>query len=257
MKKKNSVERLIKVMEVLRSDKGCPWDKKQTIATLKPYIIEEAFEVVEAIDKGRDELVDELGDLFLQIVFICQIAREENSFDLDDVADAISDKLIRRHPHVFGDTTVQDAEEVVVNWNKIKKDKENKKYLLDGIPTAMPAMLLSQRYADRAASVGFDWDKWEDTLPKIDEELAELKEAVKSGDKEEIFKETGDVLAAVANMSRKLGVNAEEALRACSMRFKARVDKMEDINPDFIKGKMKLDDMEALWQKAKKELRKM
>ena len=171
----HGIERLKAIMATLRGPNGCPWDRKQSIPSLKPYIIEEAYEVVEAIDQGTDELQDELGDLLLQIVFVSQMAQEQGLFDFDSVAERISDKLVRRHPHVFGDTKVADADEVVQNWNQIKKDKEAKKYLLDGIPTAMPATLLTQRYADRAASVGFDWGKWEDTLAKITEETDELK----------------------------------------------------------------------------------
>ncbi|HNT29117.1 MAG TPA: nucleoside triphosphate pyrophosphohydrolase, partial [bacterium] len=181
MTEQRGIERLKAIMATLRGECGCPWDRKQTIPSLKPYVIEEAYEVVEAMDEGPDELQDELGDLLLQVVFIAQMAQEEGLFDFDSVAERISDKLVRRHPHVFGTTQVKDADEVVQNWNQIKKDKEAKKYLMDGIPTAMPATLLTQRYADRAASVGFDWGRWEDTLAKIAEETAELKEAVASG----------------------------------------------------------------------------
>lgn len=250
------IERLKAIMATLRGENGCPWDRKQSIASLKPYIIEEAFEVVEAIDQGTDELEDELGDLLLQIVFVSQMAQEQGLFDFDAVAERISEKLVRRHPHVFGTTQVKDADEVVQNWNQIKKDKESKKYLMDGIPTAMPATLLTQRYADRAASVGFDWGKWEDTLAKISEETAELKEAVASGDADKTFHEMGDLLAAVVNLARKLGVNPEDSLRHCALRFRDRFNKMEDLDPTVTDGKHSLDDLEALWQRAKKELAK-
>ncbi len=252
----HGIERLKAIMATLRGPNGCPWDRKQSIPSLKPYIIEEAYEVVEAIDQGTDELQDELGDLLLQIVFVSQMAQEQGLFDFESVADRISDKLVRRHPHVFGDTQVKDADEVVQNWNQIKKDKEAKKYLLDGIPTAMPATLLTQRYADRAASVGFDWGKWEDTLAKIAEETAELKEAVASGDPDRTFHEMGDLLAAVVNLSRKLGVNPEDSLRHCALRFRERFNKMEELDPTTTDGKHSLDDLEALWQRAKRELKK-
>ncbi len=256
MKRTRGVERLREIMRTLRGPEGCPWDRKQTVASLKPYIIEEAFEVVEAMDHGPDELEDELGDLLLQIIFVSQIAEEEGLFTLDSVAERIADKLVRRHPHVFGKTAVKDANEVVQNWNKIKKDKEAKKYLLDGIPTAMPATLLAQRYADRAASVGFDWGDWRDTLAKIAEETAEIKEVAETGDTEGTFHEMGDLLAAVVNLSRKLGVNAEDALRRCALRFRERFNKMEELDPTVTDGKHSLDDLEALWQQAKKELEK-
>jgi len=139
MTEQRGIERLKAIMATLRGECGCPWDRKQTIPSLKPYVIEEAYEVVEAMDEGPDELQDELGDLLLQVVFIAQMAQEEGLFDFDSVAERISDKLVRRHPHVFGTTQVKDADEVVQNWNQIKKDKEAKKYLMDGIPTAMPA----------------------------------------------------------------------------------------------------------------------
>ncbi len=257
MSTERPIDRLLSVMERLRSKDGCPWDLKQTFSSLKPYIIEEAYEAVEAIDTGTEALADELGDLLLQIVFVCQIAKENNLFDFDTVATGISEKLIRRHPHVFDDTSVKDAEEVVQNWNKIKKEKEQKKHLLDGIPTAMPATLLTQRYADRAASVGFDWGSWQDVLPKIDEELAELQEAITLGDSDKIFHEMGDVIAACVNLSRKLGINSEEALRHCALRFRERIDQMERLDPSLIEGKMSLEEMEALWQRAKKELTKL
>lgn len=250
------IERLKAIMATLRGKDGCPWDRKQTIPSLKPYVIEEAFEVVEAMDEGPDELQDELGDLLLQVVFIAQMAQEQGLFDFDSVAERISDKLVRRHPHVFGTTQVKDADEVVQNWNQIKKDKEAKKYLMDGIPTAMPATLLTQRYADRAASVGFDWGDWRDTLAKIAEETEELKEVAEKGDKEKTFHEMGDLLAAVVNLSRKLGVNPEDSLRHCALRFRARFNKMEEIDPTVTDGKHSLDDLEALWQRAKKELAK-
>ncbi len=250
------IDRLLEVMAVLRSEKGCPWDRKQTIATLKPYIIEEAFEVVDAIDQGGRELVDELGDLLLQVVFAAQIASEEGKFSFDDVASSITEKLVRRHPHVFGETVVKDADEVITNWNRIKKEREEKKYLLDGVPSAMPSAILAQRYTDRAASVGFDWEKWEDVLPKIDEELDELKESIATGDRDEIFHEMGDLLFAVVNLSRKLGINSDEALRACSARFRERFNKMEDLNPAVVDGTMDIDSLEELWQEAKRSLKK-
>ncbi len=257
---KKNIEKLKETMKILRSEKGCPWDKKQTISSLKPYIIEEAFEVVEAIDnldnskESLDELKKELGDLLLQVVFISQMASEQNLFDFEDVADAINTKLIVRHPHVFGDETVKDADEVLKNWNQIKKDKENKKRLLDGIPQSMPSILLAQRYAERAATVGFDWENVEGPLEKLQEEISELKEAISLGDKKHIFDETGDVLCASVNVARKLEIRADDALKECAKRFKNRFDTMEELNPEVTNSTMTLEEMENLWQKAKQKI---
>lgn len=258
---KKQIDRLIEIMAILRSENGCPWDKKQTITSLRPYIIEEAFETVEALDsfdKNKPDSIDnlkkELGDLLLQVVFVSQMAREQKLFNFEDVAKALSDKLTVRHPHVFGDDQADTSEEVLEKWNQIKKQKENKKYLLDGIPIAMPAINLSQRYTSRASTVGFDWKKWEDVLDKIEEEKTELLEAIEIGKKEEIEHELGDLLFAVVNLGRKLGVDSEKALKSCAARFKQRFDKMEDINPDFVDERKPLDELEDLWQSAKQKL---
>lgn len=263
MKNFSNIGRLIDIMQKLRQPDGCPWDKKQTITSLRPYIIEEAFETVEALDNfdvesadSVQELVKELGDLLLQVVFVSQIASESNLFSLDDVAAAISDKLVERHPHVFGDETAKDADEVLLNWNRIKKTKESKRYLLDGIPPAMPAVNLAQRYSSRAASIGFDWKTWEDCLPKVYEELDELKEAIATGDREHIESEAGDALFAVVNLARKLDVDSEKALKKAALRFRQRFEVMEQLNSALIDGDTPLEEMEELWQKAKKILRK-
>jgi len=254
--KKKGIERLIEVMEILRSENGCPWDREQTLQSLKPYIIEEAFEVVEAIDEHPEKLKDELGDLLLQVVFQAQIASETELFNFTDVADGIVNKLIRRHPHVFGDSSVESSKDVIVNWNKIKKDTEEKKYLMDGIPVAMPALGLAQRFSDRASSIGFDWEKWEDALLKFEEELGELREALASGNSDEIFHEAGDLLFAASSIVRKIGVNSEEALRSSAKRFKERFNIMEEINSDIIEGNLSLEELEECWQQAKKEIAK-
>lgn len=262
MTDKKGMPRLIEIMKILRGPNGCPWDKEQSIQSLRPYIIEEAFETAEALDQFKKddpesilELKTELGDLLLQVVFIGQMASEENIFNFDDIADTLSAKLVRRHPHVFGNDSVNNSAEVLTNWNLIKREKEERKHLLDGIPRSMPAVLLSQRYASRAASVGFDWDKWEDVTEKIEEERVELLEAIEQGDHAEIEHEFGDLLFAVINLGRKLDVDSEKALKLCAERFKQRFDKMEDIDPSFIEGGRPLDELEALWQRAKKDLK--
>ncbi|MGI6394389.1 MAG: nucleoside triphosphate pyrophosphohydrolase [bacterium] len=261
--KNKSIEKLLNTMAALRSENGCPWDKEQTIQSLRPYIIEEAFETVEALDQFESsdensvsELKKELGDLLLQIVFISQMAKEENLFDFFDIADTLSDKLIRRHPHVFGSEHCESSAEVLTSWNLIKKTKEKKKHLLDGIPKSMPALLVAKRYSERAASIGFDWENWEDVTEKIKEEFRELLEAINDGKQEEIEHELGDFLFATINLGRKLGVDSEKALKMCSERFKKRFDKMEELEPSFIDSKKSLEELEELWQKAKKELKK-
>ncbi len=263
MSELSGIGKLLEVMAVLRGENGCPWDKEQSIQSLRPYIIEEAFETVEALDEfdrsipeSVIELKKELGDLLLQVVFIAQMACEENIFDFNDIAETLTHKLVSRHPHVFGEDHCRNSAEVLTNWNLIKRKKEERKHLLDGIPRSMPAVLLAQRYAGRAASVGFDWEKWEDVTDKIEEERLELLEAVKTGDMNEIEHELGDLLFAVINLGRKLGVDNEKALKMCAERFKARFDKMEDLDPSFIEGGRPVAELEELWQKAKKELKK-
>ena len=262
--KTEKIEKLLEVMRTLRGENGCPWDREQTIQSLRPYIIEEAFETVEALDEfDRDkpetlaELKKELGDLLLQVVFVSQIASEEELFSFEDVAEAITAKLITRHPHVFGDEKVNDSAEVLKNWNLIKKNKESRKHLLDGIPKSMPSVLISQRYASRAASVGFDWKNAEDTWKKVEEEKAELAEAVAEGDQNHMEEEFGDLMFALVNYGRKLGLDSEKALKRCAEKFKARFDEMENIDPTFVEGGKPLDYLEDLWFQAKKNLCKV
>jgi len=249
-----SIDKLLDVMTHLRSKQGCPWDVKQTFSSLKPYIIEEAFEVVEAIDEHPDNLKEEMGDLLLQVVFLAQIAKELNLFNFEDVAEGIANKLIRRHPHVFENANAETAEQVITNWNKIKKEQENKKHLLDGIPSAMPALLYSQRLSSRASSIGFDWDDASGALSKVKEETKELIEAIEKNDKENIEEEIGDLLFSLVNVSRKLDVNSEQALKKSAKKFKSRFDKMEELNHSIIDGEMSINELEELWQAAKKAI---
>lgn len=256
-----NMNKLLEVMRTLRGEHGCPWDREQSMQSLRPYIIEEAFETVEALDEldktkpeTLAELKKELGDLLLQVVFVSQIASEEGLFRFDDVAAAITAKLITRHPHVFGDAKVKDSAEVLTNWNLIKKNKESRKHLLDGIPKSMPSVLISQRYTSRAASVGFDWKNAEDTMKKVEEEKVELAEAVAEGDQNHIEEEFGDLMFALVNYGRKLGLDSEKALKRCAEKFKARFDEMENIDPAFVEGGKSLEYLEELWQKAKKNL---
>jgi MazG family protein len=253
---KRTFDDLVRLMTRLRGPDGCPWDRKQTLPDLKAYVIEESYEVVDAIDQGdRAALAEELGDLLLQAVFIAEMTREEGSFDIYDSITAIHDKLVRRHPHVFGDVVANDAEQVLVNWEKLKQDerKAENKSVLSGVPQAMPALLKASRLTEKAARVGFDWRRTEDVFDKIDEETAELREAVAEGDAEHIHEEIGDLLFTIANIARKVNVNPEEALQSTNRKFMRRFESMEtrvrerDQNLD----QLELEEMDRLWDEAK------
>ncbi len=253
---RRSFDDLVKLMTRLRAPGGCPWDRKQTLPDLKAYVIEEAYEVVDAIDQDdRRALAEELGDLLLQAVFIAEITREEGTFDIYDSVTAIHDKLVRRHPHVFGDVVAEDAEQVLTNWEKLKQEerKAEDKSVLSGIPQSMPALLKAWRLTEKAARVGFDWRRTEDVFDKIDEEVAELREAVANGDTSHIHEEIGDLLFTVANIARKVGVNPEEALQSTNRKFMRRFGAMEiqvrerGQNLD----QLELEEMDRLWDEAK------
>src|SRR5260221_8499674 len=214
---RRTFDELVQLMTRLRGPDGCPWDRKQTFASLRPFIIEEAYEVVDAIDSAaRHALAEEVGDLLLEAVFVAELTREEGSFDIYDSVTAIHDKLVRRHPHVFGDVQANDAEEVLVNWEKLKNEerKAENKSVLAGVPQSLPALLRASRLTEKAARVGFDWRRTEDVFHKLDEEIAELHEAIASGDETKVHDEVGDLLFTIANIARKLDVNAEEALQS-------------------------------------------
>jgi len=223
------IDRLLGIMRRLRGENGCPWDQKQTVDTLKSSVLEEAYEVIDAVESGRREpLCEELGDLLLQIVFMAQICEEEKAFNFDDVATGISDKLVRRHPHIFGDVKVADADEVVRNWNAIKQtEKAEKKSIIGNIPRHLPALQKAHHVQKRAAQAGFDWDEIRDVVAKLDEELAEVKEAMASEDGKKIAEELGDLLFSVVNVSRFLGHDAEAALNATVDKFIRRFHAVE------------------------------
>src|SRR5438132_5435407 len=194
---KRSFDDLVQLMTTLRGPDGCPWDRKQSLETLKPFIVEESYEVIDAIDRqDRRALAEELGDFLLQAVFVAEITREEGSFDIFDVITLLHDKLVRRHPHVFGDVEAKDAEQVLVNWEKLKNEerKAENKSVLAGVPQALPALLRASRLTEKAARVGFDWRRTEDVFEKLDEEIAEVREAIDSGDENKIHDEIGDLL---------------------------------------------------------------
>jgi MazG family protein len=235
---------------------GCPWDIKQTRETLVPNFIEELYEAVEAIEaKDSDDLKEELGDLLLHIVFQAQISAEEGLWDIGDVLEAINNKLIRRHPHVFGNGNASDADEVKMNWERIKKrEKTERKSVLDGIPIALPALIQAQRTQEKAASVGFDWPDTKPILDKLEEEREELYEALAIGDNDLIKEELGDMIFTLVNLARKLHIDSEAALKDCTRKFTRRFhsieahykDSGEDIN------EASLEELDFHWEEAKK-----
>lgn len=247
---------LIEIMERLRAPSGCPWDRKQCHLSLTPFLIEEAYEVLECIENSEDEkLKEELGDLLLQIIFHAQIASERNKFDIFDIIQGLNEKLKRRHPHIFSDKKAENAEDVIQLWEEIKLQEKGgqRKSLLDGIPDALPSLLRSERIQGRAAEVGFDWDNIPDTLKKAKEELCELEAAYISGEKKLIEDELGDVLFAIVNVSRKLEINSEGALRGTIRKFIRRFQFIEDeAKKQNINLKdMSLKEMDVLWENAK------
>ena len=252
---------LVKVMSRLRSPDGCPWDIEQSHATLRRYIIEEVYEVLEAIDEqDPTHLCEELGDLLLQIVFHARMAEEAGDFSMQDVVDTVTEKLIRRHPHVFGDISVQDAAEVIVNWDAIKRreKKQKPKSALDGVPQGLPALLRANKLQMKAAKVGFDWDDIAPVWDKVAEELAELRQAATSGNPSEIEDELGDVVFAVVNLGRFLGVETEVALNRANNKFSRRFFQVEALLRQQGRKWQELDlaQMDELWLAVKAEEKK-
>lgn len=250
-------ERLVGIMHRLRGPGGCPWDGEQTHASIKPYTIEEAYEVAEAIDAGDDrELCTELGDLLLQIVFHAEMAGERNAFAITDVIDAISDKMVRRHPHVFAGVPVSGSDEVLRNWSRIKADERRTSgdtSALAGVPRAMPALLHAQRLGEKASHAGFDWNGPEGVLDKLREELDELQAAVASGDRDHAAAELGDLLYAATSLARHLGVAAEDTLKGAADRFSERFRHMEAAlaaQQRDVHGSTPAE-LDALWEEAK------
>jgi MazG family protein len=254
----DAIQRLLGIMERLRGPDGCPWDREQTLRTLRPYVLEETYEVLEAIDGGDvREHCEELGDLLLQIVFQAQLRAEEGAFGFAEVADAISDKLVSRHPHVFGDAQVSDAEGVLKQWAALKREEKRARgggeSVLEGVPREMPALARADRLTEKASRIGFDWPDAGGARAKVQEELRELDEATTLGDREAIEHELGDVLFALANLSRKLGVPPEEALRGTIARFVSRFAHVERelARRGVPHAGATLAEMDALWDDAK------
>ena len=247
---------LVGVMRMLRSEEGCPWDREQSHGSLKPYIVEETYEVLDAIDRGDDEeLREELGDLLLQIVFHAQIASEDGRFTIEDVARSIVQKLKRRHPHVFGDVQVENSQQVLKNWEEIKRG-EGKSSVLDGVPRGLPALLKARRVQDKVRRVGFDWEDPAGAFDKVREEFEEIQKALREGNRNGIEEEFGDILFSLVNVSRFLDIDAEESLRRTIDKFSRRFRYMEDRIAERGEGPIEdlsLEELDALWEESKKE----
>ena len=262
---------LIELAQQLRSPDGCPWDREQTYATLAPMLLEEAYEAFEAVEAAREgqpnELRDELGDLLFQIIFYAQVAKEKGDFSINDVTSAIHEKMVRRHPHVFGDTNAADTATVLRNWEAMKQDErraagKNKRgdSLLDGVSSKAPALMEAHQLSTKAARVGFDWEKLEDIFAKLEEEVGELRAAIQThassdseADHTRVREELGDLLFAATNIARHLKVEPEAALKLTNRKFRRRFgfieSKLQERGETF--DAKSLDELEALWQEAK------
>jgi MazG family protein len=250
--------RLVEVMARLRGDGGCPWDREQTRESLKPYVVEEAYEVLEAIDEGDlAKLREELGDLLLQVVFQAQMAREAGEFTITEVIQGIVEKLVRRHPHVFGDATASTAQEVLHRWEAIKRDERERANgrasALDGVPRDLPALLRAHRLQEKASRVGFDWDDLAPLLQKLHEEIAEFQAACQDGPGPQAAAELGDLLFTLVNVSRFLQVNPEEALRQTITRFVRRFQYVEEQmrRAGLMMARETREEMDRLWEQSK------
>jgi MazG family protein len=251
-------ERLVEIMARLRAPGGCPWDREQTFDTIKPYTLEETYEVLDAIDRREwQELADELGDFMLQAVFYAQMAAEQNLFRIDDALDAINEKLVRRHPHVFGEQSAETGEDVKRIWGEVKASEKKKKgkdeTLLGGVPRSLPALVEAQQIASRAAGVGFDWENPEQVIEKLHEELAEFDQARRNSSADELEDELGDLLFVLVNLARFVKVDPEQALRRTNAKFRRRFGHIERKLQEQGKTprESNIEEMEALWQEAK------
>ena len=250
-------KKLTEIVDTLMGDNGCPWDKVQTRESLKPYLVEETYEALEALDSNNpEEIKEELGDLLYQVLFHAKISEKKNEFNITDVVESISGKMVHRHPHVFKEENLKTPEEVVTQWEEIKskeKGKENRKSVLDGIPPHLPGLLRAQKLQKKAAKHGFDWDKIDDVFDKLDEEVAEFKEAVLSGKEIEMTAELGDIIFVLVNIAKFKKIDAEEALRATNNKFIKRFQHIEAKVAKCGKTlkKTSLEELEKYWQEAK------
>ncbi len=253
-----AIDRLVQIMERLRSDNGCPWDREQTLETLRTYLLEETYETIDAIDRGdHAALREELGDLLLEVVFLCQICAERNLFTIDDAATSIHDKLVRRHPHVFGNRKAAGAREALGRWEGIKGEERRARgkgdSVLSGVPSTLPALLRAHRISDKAAMVGFDWESAERVLDKLEEEIGELRAALAAGQDSRVAEELGDLLFAAANVGRVTGNDPEMALQAANRKFTERFRRLEKaLARRGLKPSAAIrDEMERLWDEGK------
>lgn len=254
MEKYEKFKKLLDIMERLRQN--CPWDREQTRESIKPFLIEETYEVVEAIDENNPlKIKEELGDLLFQIVFQCEIAKEKGEFDIEDVLEHISSKMRARHPHVFGDADYKTPEEVLKQWEERKREEGKQvESILEGIPRELPALLRAHKVQARASKVGFDWKDINDVLEKLNEELKEFRDALRRNDRSEIEDELGDIFFSLVNISRFVGVNPEDALRKTIAKFISRFKYIELKAKEAGKelSEMSLEEMDLLWNEAKK-----
>ena len=248
---------LVETVETLRGPNGCPWDRQQTHESLRKYAIEETYEVVEAIESGDDgKLLDELGDLLLQVLLHAQMASEDRRFDIGDVCASLHGKLLRRHPHVFSDTEVAGVDDVLHNWEQIKKEEPGnteRKSALDGVPKSLPALMRAAKLSKKAAKTGFDWPDVKAVIAKLREETGELEEALEQGDPREIEEEIGDVLFTVVNIARFQDIDPEEALRRMLGKFAKRFSLIEEVAAASSRKieEMTLEEMDRVWEDAK------
>ena len=245
--------RLVQIMDELREQ--CPWDKKQTIQTLRPLTIEEMYELADSITEGDWQgIKEELGDLLLHIIFYSRIAKEQSKFSIDEMINSVCEKLIARHPHIYGDVKVNDEEDVKRNWEKLKL-KEGKSSVISGVPVSLPALVKALRLQEKAKQVGFEWDHKEQVWDKVEEELSELREAVDSKEIDKIEDEFGDVLFSLVNYSRFVGVDPELALERTNKKFISRFTRMENIALQTGKplSEMTLEEMDSIWNSIKKQ----
>jgi tetrapyrrole methylase family protein / MazG family protein len=250
-------KKLTDIVDTLMGENGCPWDKVQTRESLKSYLVEEAYETLEALDNNNpEEIKEELGDLLYQVLFHAKISENKNEFNINDVVESISHKMVHRHPHVFKEENLETPEEVVTQWEEIKskeKGKANRESVLDGIPPHLPGLLRAQKLQKKAAKQGFDWDKIDDVFDKLDEEVAEFKEAVLSGKETDMTAELGDIIFVLVNIAKFKKIDAEEALRATNKKF---IKRFQYIEAEVTKrGKTlketSLEELEKYWQEAK------
>lgn len=252
-------EKLVWVFKELRDPvRGCPWDLEQSHQSLKPYLIEEAYEFLDAIDRAPDKMPEELGDVLLQVMLHAQLGADEKRFTISDVISQLHHKLVKRHPHVFGDKAVKDSAEVLKNWEQIKaEDRKDKESILDGIPKGLPALLKAHRIGAKVGRVGFDWSEditqaIPEIIKKVEEELAEVKAAIVSNDKKSLTEELGDLLFCIAQLGRRLAIDSEDSLQQACRKFTERFAWMEQ-NTTKLLNQCTSAELEALWQRAKVE----